>query len=164
MIHLEKSARETLRYLFSEYQKAPAVVYSINNIAKKYKADAVAISDYLLDHFLIRERWIYPDNVVTCRITIRGIEEIDPVYVHDKLSFILGGLVEAGGTKELMAILEHNIQAYAVAMDLIQQLESMALVEIFHTRTGNITISLTEEGRRYCEKANKSFFTLMMMA
>jgi hypothetical protein len=157
---LEKIAKETLRYLFAEYLKGPAVVYSISPVTKKFNVDAVALSDYLLKNSWIREPWVYPDNSVACRITIKGIEEIDPSYVRSKLRQLIGGLGEAGGSKELIEILEFNIQEYSIALDMVRQLESLGLIKILHPKD-SIVIELTDEGRKYYEKGSRTFFTLM---
>jgi hypothetical protein len=157
---IQKIAREVLRYLFSEYQKGPAVIYNITPITKKYNADPVAVTDYLIEQSWIRERWVYPDNAVACKITIKGIEEIDHVYVRAKLRQLIGGLGEAGGKKELMEVLAFNIQEYSIAMDIVRQLETMGLIKILHPKD-TIIIELTEEGKSYYEKGNRTFFTLM---
>lgn len=157
---LDKASYDTLRYLFQEYQKAPSVMYSINKITDRYGVDAVELSDALVEHHLIRERWIYPDDVVTCRITIRGMEQVDPLYVDTQLRMLIGGLEDAGGSRELGDILENKLEQYALALDLVQQLDSMGLVEILHPRNA-IIIRLTEEGRRFYQKRGSSLFTLM---
>lgn len=160
---IEKPVREVLKYLFSEYLKGPSVIYTINRITKKYGADAVALSDYMLDKQWIRERWVYPGNVVACRITIRGIEEIDPGYVRSKLAQVIGGLMEAGGSKDLLEILEFRIEEYPITLDLVKQLEALGLVEVHHLHN-TIVIELTDKGRMFYEKGSRSYFTLMMVA
>lgn len=158
---LEKPAREVLKYLFSEYLKGPSVVYTINRITKKYSIDAVDVSDYMLENQWIRERWVYPGNVVACRITIRGIEEIAPSYVRGRLAQVIGGLVNAGGSKDLLEILEFRIEEYSIALDLVKQLENLELVEVHHLHN-TIIIELTDKGRLFYEKGSRTYFTLMM--
>ena len=156
----EKPARDALRHLFAEYLRGPAVHYSIQSIARKHRIDPIDLSDFLLDRLWIRERWIYPDNNVVCRITLRGIEQVDPVYVRNKLKQVIGGLGEAGGRKELLELLEHRLEEYSLTMDLIKQLDDLGLVKILHFRN-QIVVELTPDGRRYFEKGSKTFFTLM---
>ena len=160
MDSFQKAAKDTLRYLFAEYLKGPAVIYSINAITRKHNVSAVALSDYLLTLDFIRERWVYPDETVSCKITIRGIEEIDPIYVREKLRDLIGGLGEAGGSKELLEILVHKLQEYSIALDLVKQLETKGLVKIRHPQ-GSIVVELTERGWKYYETGSRSFFTLM---
>ena len=157
---MEKAALETLRYLFAEYLKGPAVLYAINKVAERFGVDAIKLSDYLIQNSWVRERWVYSENIVACRITIKGIEKVDPVYVSDKLRQVIGGLGEAGGTKDLMEILSYKLEEYSIALDIVKQLESMGFVKIKHPEN-SIVIELTEEGRRYYEKGNRTFFTLM---
>jgi hypothetical protein len=88
---MEKVSKAVLRYLFQEYLKAPNISYTINAIAKSYKTDPVAVSEYLQERKWIREPWVYQDDVVTCRITVEGIEEINPVFIRNKLKGLLGG-------------------------------------------------------------------------
>lgn len=157
---IEKQAPYFLKFLFHEFLKAPTVVYSISPLAKKLKIDAVEMSDHLLQRGLIRERWVFPDNSVGCRITVRGIEEIDPVYVRERLSLILGNLVAAGGSASLLEILEDNLEEYSIALDIVQQLELMKLVRLQHP--GNsIVIELTDEGRHFYERSNRTFLSLL---
>jgi hypothetical protein len=162
-MNIEKTAKETLRFLFSEYQKNPSIVYTINGVTDRHKIDAVELSDYLLKNDWIRERWIFKENVVGCRITIKGIEQIDPVYVRYKLGQVIGGLASAGGSKELLEILEFKIEEYAISLDLVRQLEKLGLVELHHP--GNsIVIELTEEGWKFNEKGKHTFFTMMALS
>lgn len=156
----DKTAKDTLRYLFHEYLKAPTVIYSLTPITKRFKVDAILLSDYLLQNGWIRERWIYPDDAVGCRITIKGIEEINPVYVHEKLEQVIGGLAQAGGSKPLMEILENNIEEYSIALDIVNQLEVMRLVALHHPKN-SIVIELTEEGRKFYERNGRALLTLM---
>jgi len=157
---MEKAGRETLQYLFAEFLKAPTVVYSITPITKKFRIDPVSLSDYLLEKKWIRERWIYPDNTVGCRITIKGIEEIDKAYVREKLGLLIGSLVDAGGTKGLLEILEFNLKEYSISLDLVKQLESMSFVRLLHRRD-SIIIELTDLGRHFYEQNGRAFLTLM---
>jgi hypothetical protein len=157
---LEKSARETLRYLFAEFLKAPTVVYSITQVTKRLKIDATILSDYLLEKGWIRERWIYPDETVGCRITIKGIEEVDKAYVREKLGLLIGSLVDAGGSKGLLEILEYNLKEYSISLDLVKQLETMQFVRLLHPKDG-IIIELTDLGRQFYERHGRAFLTLM---
>jgi hypothetical protein len=157
---MDKIAKETLKYLYHEYQKAPTVMYAIAPIVKKFKVNAIELSEYLLERGLIRERWVYPDDSVGCRITIKGIEEVDPVFVREKLSEVLGGLVDAGGARPLLDILEFNIAQYSLALDIVKQLEALKLVVLKHPRN-TIVIELTEEGRLFYERSGSGHMTLM---
>jgi hypothetical protein len=157
---MEKAAREVLRYLFAEYLKGPSVVYSTAPVTKKFKIDSLELSDYMLMFDWIRERWIYPDGTFACRITIKGIEEINAAYVREKLRQVIGGLGAAGGSKPLVDILEYKLEEYSIALDLIRQLESLGLVAIRHPQN-TIIIELTEKGRKFYEKGSSTFFTLM---
>jgi hypothetical protein len=157
---LDKASKDILRYLFSGYLKAPAVVYSISTIIQKHNVDPVSISDYLLESGLIRERWIHQGNDISCRITMKGIEEIDPVYVREKLRQLIGGLGESGGSKELLEILTYKLEEYSIAVDLVKQLEILGFVKVRHPKD-QIVVELTEEGWKYYEKGSRSFFTLM---
>mgnify|MGYP003575825486 CR=1 FL=1 len=157
---LEKIARETLRYLFSQYQKGPSAVYSIRSVTGKYGVDPVELTEYLQILGFIRERWTYADGSVVCKITIRGIEEIEPAYVREKLRQLIGGLGEAGGARELTEILEHNLQEYSISLDLVRQLEALGFIRILHPNN-MIVIELTEQGKNFYDNGNKTFFTLM---
>ena len=157
---MEKAAKETLRFLYSEYLKGPAVIYTINSITKRYNVNAVELSENMLKNSLIRERWVYPGDIVACRITIKGIEEIDPVYVREKLRQVIGGLGDAGGTKDLIDILSYKIEEYSIALDIVKQLEELGFVKIRHPEN-SIVVELTEEGRKSYEKGSRTFFTLM---
>jgi hypothetical protein len=160
---MEKVARATLRYLFQEYLKGPAISYPINSIAHAYKTDAIQLANYLSERNWIREQWIYQDEQVVCRITVAGIEEINPVFIHNKLKHLIGGLVHDGGRKSLMDIFAHKIEEYAIALDIVYQLEKLGLINIMHQQ-GEINIELTEYGWKFFERKGKSLFTLMVMA
>jgi hypothetical protein len=157
---IDRATKETLRYLYAEYLKGPAVLYNISAIARKYDIAPVALSDYLLENVWIRDRWIYQNGDVTCKITIKGIEEVDPSYVRTKLRQVIGGLGEAGGRKELTELLEIHISEYSVIMDIIKQLDHLGFIKVLHPEN-RIVIELTEQGWKYYEKGSRSFFTLM---
>lgn len=160
---MEKVARATLRYLFQEYLKGPAISYEINHITDSFRVDAVAVGNYLSDRNWIREQWVYQNQQVVCRITVAGIEEINPTYIHTKLKKLIGGLVQEGGRKSLMDIFQNKIEEYAIALDIVYQLEKLGLISIIHER-GEINIELTSYGWKFFEKKRKSLFTLMVMA
>jgi hypothetical protein len=157
---MQKLAREVLKYLYAEYLKGPSVLYNISAIAKRDNASPVALSDYLLENLWIRDRWIYQNGDVTCKITIKGIEEVDPAYVRMKLKQVIGGLGHAGGRSELTSLLEINISEYSVVMDIIKQLDNLGLIKIVRPEN-NIVVELTELGWVYYEKGSRTFFTLM---
>src|SRR5688572_6515389 len=125
---MEKVARATLRYLFQEYLKGPALSYAINAITDSYKADAVEVANYLSEKNWVREQWVYQNNQVVCRITVAGIEEITPAFIHGKLKSLIGGLVEGGGRKSLADIFQFRISEYAIALDIVYQLEKLSLI------------------------------------
>jgi hypothetical protein len=160
---MEKVTKAVLRYLFQEYLKGPTVLYSINGITDSFKSDAVAVSNFMMEKQWIREQWIHQNNLVMCRITVVGIEEINPAFIHNKLRYLIGELVSAGGRKSLIEIFQHRIEEYAIALDIIYQLEKLELVTIIHEK-GTIDVALTTQGWRYAEKQGKSLFTLMAVA
>jgi hypothetical protein len=160
---MEKIARATLRYLFQEYLRNPTVSYVINAVADSYGVDAVRVADYLAEKNWIREQWVYEDRKVGCRITVAGIEEINPKYIHNKLKSLVGGLVVEGGRKSLMAIYQHKIEEYSIALDIVYQLEKLSLITIIHER-GEIHIELTPFGWKFFEKKDRPLLTLMVAA
>ena len=160
---MEKVARATLRYLFQEYLRGPAVLYIINHIADSHGADAVKVANYLAERNWIREQWVHENRQVTCRITVAGIEEINPKYIHNKLRNLIGGLVVEGGRKSLMGIFQHKIEEYSIALDIVYQLEKLSLINIIHER-GEITIELTPFGWKFFEKKDRPLLTLMVAA
>lgn len=158
-MNLEKAARNTLRYLFSEYKKGPSVLYPINEVCRKFGVDPVELSNYLLEKSWIRECWTYSNNSVACRITIKGIEAIDPVYVRDRLDSIIGGLANAGQSKSLIEILEYDLKDFPIALDLINQLESLGLVKILNPNHV-IMVELTATGLKHNERRKGGLFAL----
>jgi len=159
---MEKVSKAVLRYLFQEYLKGPTVLYSINGVTDSFKSDAVAVSNFMMEKQWTRETWVHQNNVM-CRITVVGIEEINPAFIHKKLMYLIGRLVKAGGKKSLTEIFQNKIEEYAVALDIVYQLEKLELVTIIHEK-GTIDVALTTQGWHYAEKAGKSLFTVMAVA
>lgn len=159
----EKASHEVLRYLFHEYQNAPTVCYLVDGIAKRFHVDPVELTDYMITNQWIRERWVHANSQVSCRITIHGIEEIKPAYVREKLQKLIGTLGHSGGSLSLMDILQQRIEEYAIALDMVKQLESLGLVRSNHPKD-IIIVQLTEAGWRYYHKSSRTFFTLMSVA
>ena len=160
---MEKAARATLKFLFNEYLKGPTVLYTVNPVIDHLKEDVVAVTDYMLEKHWIRERWVYDNKNVACRITVEGIEAINPLFVDTKLRELIGGLVTAGGKRSLSDILQNRIHEYSISLDIVYQLEKLGLILIIHQQ-GNIHIQLTDLGWKYVEKTGKSLFTLMAVA
>jgi hypothetical protein len=160
---MEKVSKAVLRYLFQEYLKGPTVLYAINGITDSFKSDVVAVSNFMMEKQWIREQWIHQSNLVTCRITVVGIEEINPAFIHNKLKCLIEGLVKAGGRKSLTEIFQHKIEEYAIALDIVYQLEKLELVTIINEK-GTIDVELTTQGWHYAEKQGRSLFTLMAVA
>jgi len=160
---MEKAARATLRFLFQEYLRGPAVSYVINHITESYGVDAGQVASYLAERNWIREQWVYENGQVTCRITVAGIEEVDPKYIHNKLKSLIGGLVVEGGKKSLMSIYQHKIEEYSIALDIVYQLEKLSLISIIHER-GEINIELTPFGWKFFEKKDRPLLALMVAA
>jgi hypothetical protein len=160
---MEKVSKAVLRYLFQEYLKGPTVPYSINGITDSFKSDAVAVSNFMMEKQWIREQWIHQNNLVTCRITVVGIEQVNPAFIDNKLKYLIGELVKADGRKSLMEIFQHKLEDFAIALDIVYQLEKLELVTIIHEK-GTIDVALTRQGWLYTEKHGKSLFTLMAVA
>lgn len=160
---MNKAIKTILRFLFHEYLKGANVPYTINAVAASCNADPVAISAYLLEKKWIRERWIFQDNRVSCRITIAGIEEVDRTFIHNRIRRIIGGLIEQGGTRDLKEILESKLDEYAINMDIVFQLEKLAMVRVEH-HSAAIIISLTDYGRQFFLRKGNSSFVLMAVA
>lgn len=160
---MEKFAQAVLRYLFKEYLKSPTVAYAINGVTDMYKTDAIAVSNYMVKKNWIRELWIHQNNLVTCRITVEGMEEVNPLFIRNKLKKLVSGLVESGGQKSLAEIFQHKIEEYAIALDMVYQLEKLELVSITHAR-GSLNVELTSIGWKYIDKEGRSLLTLMAVA
>jgi len=160
---MEKAAKATLRYLFESYLKAPNVPYTINLIARHYKCDPVILSTYLLERNWIRECWVFADNQVSCRITVAGIEEINPSFLHEKLRVLIGGLATCGGSKNLNDIFQDKIEEYPIALDIVHQLQKLNLIAI-NQKEGMLQIQLTEVGWTFFERKGKSLFAFMAVA
>lgn len=160
---IDKVSRGVLRYLFQEYLKGPTIQYSINRVTNLSKADAAEVGNYMLDKQWIRELWIHQNNLVTCRIAIAGIEEVNPAFIHTRVKNLITELIEGGGRKSLMEIFQHKIREYAITLDIVYQLEKLGLVAMMH-RDENILIELTAAGWKYSEVPGKSLLTLMSVA
>jgi hypothetical protein len=149
--------------LFSEYKKGPSVLYPINSAADKQHVDPLALSNYLLDQGLIRERWIYSSNTVACRITIAGIHKVDPQYVRTWVDQILGNLLRAGGARQLLEVLEHNVAEFSIASDIVNQMERLGFVAISNP-DNSILVTLTAKGQTFAEQKKNELPNMMLMA
>ena len=160
---MEKLARATLRYLFQEYLRGPAVSYAINHITNSYKVSAIDVAHFLAGRNWIREQWVYQNDTVTCRITVAGIEEIDPKYIHNKVRTLITTLAVNGGKRSLMDIYQNKIEEYSIALDIVYQLEKLSLINIVHHQ-GEINIELTPNGWKFLEKKDRPLLALMVAA
>jgi len=160
---MEKVAKAVLRYLFQQYQQEPAVIYSINGVTSLHKSDPVVVSDYLVERKWVREQWVYDNNTVRCRITIEGIEVVDPLFIHHRLKKLISALMDGEGRQSLMQLFHHNLAEYQIALDIVHEMTKRDLVTI-HNIAGNIEVQLTSDGWRYSENEGKHLFTLMSVA
>ena len=159
---MEKVAKAVLRYLFQEYKKAPTVLYSINTVTAFYKTDALTVANFLVDKKWIREEWIN-QNEVTCRISVEGIQIVNALFIHNKITNLVAGLAEGGGSRELMTIFQNNIEEYAIALDIVYHMEKMGLVSIIHNQ-GRVDVELTSSGWTFSESGGKALLVLMSVA
>jgi hypothetical protein len=159
----DRVSKAVLRHLFQKYLEAPSVVYAINRVTDLSKSDPVEISNYMMEKNWVREVWVHQNNIVTCRITVHGIEEINPSFIQTKVKNLVTELIHGGGQKSLAEIFQHKIQEYAIALDIVYQLEKLGLITISPVK-GVIHIELTEAGWKYSEKQGKSLLTLMAVA
>jgi hypothetical protein len=62
-----------------------------------------------------------------------------------------------------MDIFQNKIEEYSIALDIVYQLEKLALVKIIHEQ-GQIQVELTPHGWKFFEKKGNSLLTLVMAA
>jgi len=157
---IDRVSRAVLRHLFQKYLEGPSVVYAINRVTDLSHADPVEISNYMIEKNWIREVWVHQNNIVTCRITVHGMEEVNPSFIQTKVKNLVAGLMDGGGRKSLMEIFQHKIQDYVIALDIVYQLEKLGLVTLSYVE-GSIHVALTEAGWKYTEKQGRTLLTLM---
>lgn len=138
------------------------VLYEINVITSQHKADPIAVTNYMAEKNWIREQWIHQNDVVRCKITVEGMEEIDPSFIREKLRHVIGMLCNTGGKKSLTEMLQHKIEEYAIVLDIIYRLERMKLITIIHDY-GRIDLVLTDSGWRHAEQG-KPLLALISVA
>jgi hypothetical protein len=160
---MDQVAKAILRYLFQNYQKAPNVLYSINSITDSYTSDPIAVSEYLSERKWIREQWTSDNNDVACRITVEGIQAIDPHFIQNRVKRIVTELTSIHGRLSLDQLFQNNIKEYAITLDVIHEMKERQLVSVHHT-AGKIEVELTTEGWRLAENEGKHLFILMSVA
>ena len=92
-----------------------------------------------------------------------GIEEINPSYLQEKLRLLIGALAVSGGSKSLFDILQHKIEDYPIALDIVHQLHKLDLVAISHA-AGDLQIELTSTGWSFFQRKGKPMFAFMAVA
>ena len=149
---VEDAMKDTLTYLFEEYEKNPNAIYSIKQIAEKHKIDQHELGELLLESGWIRNQQLQPTDFI-CQITLEGIEEVDPDYVQDKVNQIVQTLGELGRS-DIVEILGYKPENYQKAMDLAKLLETKNLIQDtqYFFPGNNIITELSLWGRKYVEE------------
>lgn len=122
-----KSKIPVLEHLFAGYKENPGSIHVINDMCHNNGEDPVQISDQLKAEGLIKDRHIYPGNVVACQITLQGIREIDRSYVEKKLKDAIEGLEKAGGSGNIMKFMGLSDAHFQTGVDIKEELESKGL-------------------------------------
>lgn len=160
---IDRVSKAVLRHLFQKYLEAPTVVYAINRITDLSKSDAIEISTYMMEKNWVREVWVHQSKIVTCRITVQGIQEINPSFITIKVKKLVTELMRGGGKKSLAEIFQYNIQEYAIALDIVYRLEKSGFITMAPEK-GVIHVELTAAGWHHAERQGKSLLALMAVA
>jgi len=122
-----KSSIPVLEHLFAAYKENPGSIHVINDVCHHSGEDPVRVSDELKNDMFIRERHVYPGNVVACQITLRGIQQLDSQYVEEKIQQALKGLEKAGGSGNIMKFMTLSDTHYQAGLDIKDELEARGL-------------------------------------
>jgi len=144
-----KSTIPVLEHLFAAYKENPGSIHVINDVCHHNGEDPVRVSDELKNEKLIKDRHIYPGNVVACRITWQGIRQIDNQYVEEKIKETLHGLKKAGGSGNIMKFMHLSDTHYQIGLDVKDELVSQGLATFetgsFQDNTIIMTLPKKEE-------------------
>ena len=112
---VKNAVKDTLTYLFEEYEKNPNMMYSIKEIAEKHKIDQHELGKLLLERGWIKNQQFRPTDFI-CQITLEGIEEVDSDYVQDKVNAIIQTLGELGRSevREILGYEPEDYQRYLI--------------------------------------------------
>lgn len=143
--------QECLTTLFQGYlENGGTPIFSIGEIIKKHGYAPEEGGRILLDHGFVKHQQFRPMDFVAS-ISVRGIREINPNWMNDKIHQVMSTLSLIGDDWQgLMEILEFEAKDYQIAFDISKELEHLNYVET-QRHHNEMYVKLTPNGRDFCE-------------
>lgn len=145
---------DILSFLFSKYKEDASTYYDIADILKKHTFDPGPVIEKLK-----HAEWIKPDIFRTgkdfkCAIAVRGIMQINPAYIEDKILAIIKGLGDIGGFGNVMKILGYERSEHQLGFDLANEMQNRDYIKLLYASyTQNvISVEMLLPGKSIYEK------------
>lgn len=149
-----------LYFLFNAYQNNPDEYVDISATAIDSGVSPLELVKHLMDNGWIRGQGENtPSQSVSCAITLKGIQQIDDVYVKEKYSEVFNGLGEGGGKGNATFFLDTVKPFYTLAADVAHELRDKGLITIkLESRHDNLLlIEFTSSGQAKYETEKPEF-------
>ena len=128
--------------------------FDLSDVKEKYDVEAVDLGRYLVAEKLVKQPQFSPSGFAAT-ISMTGIARIHPEYIDNKRDKIMDALGTTGRQMNILKILGLKQKELQLGADLAKQFETEGLLHA--TYTGNVLVTLSEDGRLYYEE-NKPFF------
>lgn len=140
--------REILSQLFIHYREDPGVNHDISSLCAGAGSDAVMVSNGLRLEGLIKDEVYVQNGKVQCAISMKGIANIDPAFVENKINEVLQGMGEVNSIANVMNILKLEARDFQFGFDLANEMQNRDLVKLLYAfQPGKVvSVEMTLEG------------------
>jgi len=147
---LQAAVKESLQLLYDDYLTSPGSLSYIGEIAEKHEIGKHQLGKYMQEEGYIKDQAFLPTDF-RCRITLIGINEIDPNYIPDMESKIISTLGTLGGRQDAFEVLDLEPKDDVRIRDIVSYLENKRMLENTMYGPQQIIIQLTLRGQQYYE-------------
>ena len=157
---LSKPEHEVLLFLAARYKDDADHDYDVSDIIKKHGLDPSAgkeiVEKLKLAEYLKPDRFV-SGNEVKCAISMRGISQVDPGYVEEKILAVIKGLGAIGGFGNLMKILGYGRDQHQRGFDLANEMQNRDYIKLLYASyTQNvISVEMLLPGKHIYDRMKK---------
>lgn len=136
--------------------RKPDTLFDISEQIRSEGEDPYKFGKFLQEQGYLRDQRSIPTGF-QARISVFGISQVNPEYLHERQNKIISTLGLNGGIQSAMEILDLEPKDYTKAKDVVEWLENQGLLGKPRYTADDIFIELSIEGRDYYDRNQATF-------
>ena len=139
---LTKAESDILSFLFSKYKENASEYYDIANILDKHGVESGPFTEKMKHAEFIKPDIFKTGKELKCAIAVRGMMQINPAYVEEKILATLKGLGDTGGFGNVMKILGYDRDQHQLGFDLANEMQNRDYIKLLYASYTQNVISV----------------------